>query len=196
MPKIAKKKGFVLFFEKKCSKNLPVSKMAVILQRFSTEISSSGLGRRPLTAETRVRVPVSLPAKPSPFHERGLYFSTEISSSGLGRRPLTAETRVRVPVSLPSKAFSIRAGGFLVYGLGKCLCRPSRPRSQVPHGRFPVPRPPFSGSPWPVPCAAPPVLRLLMAGSLCRVPVLRFSMAGSLCRNFVAATLGHAFLQM
>ena len=31
--------------------------MAVILQRFSTEISSSGLGRRPLTAETRVRVP-------------------------------------------------------------------------------------------------------------------------------------------
>lgn len=35
--------------------------MAVILQRFSTEISSSGLGRRPLTAETRVRVPVSLP---------------------------------------------------------------------------------------------------------------------------------------
>ena len=40
--------------------------MAVILQRFSTEISSSGLGRRPLTAETRVRVPVSLQAKPSP----------------------------------------------------------------------------------------------------------------------------------
>ncbi len=114
MPKIAKKKGFILFFEKKCSKNLPVSKMAVILQRFSTEISSSGLGRR----------------------------------------PLTAETRVRVPVSLPSKAFSIRAGGFLVYGLGKCLCRPSRPRSLVPFGRFPVPRPPFSGSPWPVPCAA------------------------------------------
>ena len=37
--------------------------MAVILQRFSTEISSSGLGRRPLTAETRVRVPVSLPNK-------------------------------------------------------------------------------------------------------------------------------------
>ena len=35
--------------------------MAVILHRFSTEISSSGLGRRPLTAETRVRVPVSLP---------------------------------------------------------------------------------------------------------------------------------------
>ena len=34
--------------------------MAVILHRFSTEISSSGLGRRPLTAETRVRVPVSL----------------------------------------------------------------------------------------------------------------------------------------
>ena len=42
-------------------------------------------------------------------------FSTEISSSGLGRRPLTAETRVRVPVSLPSKAFSIRAGGFVVF---------------------------------------------------------------------------------
>ena len=37
--------------------------MAVILHRFSTEISSSGLGRRPLTAETRVRVPVSLPNK-------------------------------------------------------------------------------------------------------------------------------------
>ena len=37
--------------------------MAVILHRFSTEISSSGLGRRPLTAETRVRVPVSLPSK-------------------------------------------------------------------------------------------------------------------------------------
>ena len=77
--------------------------MAVILHRFSTEISSSGLGRRPLTAETRVRVPVSLPAKPSPNHERGLFKSTEISSSGLGRRPLTAETRVRVPVSLPTK---------------------------------------------------------------------------------------------
>ena len=37
--------------------------MAVILHRFSTEISSSGLGRRPLTAETRVRVPVSLPSE-------------------------------------------------------------------------------------------------------------------------------------
>ena len=105
MPKTAKKWGFESFFEKKCRKNLPVSKMAVILQRFSREISSSGLGRRPLTAETRVRVPVSLPAKPSPNHERGLYLSTEISSSGLGRRPLTAETRVRVPVSLPNKAF-------------------------------------------------------------------------------------------
>ena len=106
MPKTAKNGAFEFFFEKKCSKILSVSKMAVILHRFSTEISSSGLGRRPLTAETRVRVPVSLPAKPSPEHERGLYLSTEISSSGLGRRPLTAETRVRVPVSLPNEAFS------------------------------------------------------------------------------------------
>ena len=63
MPKTAKNGGFLIFLEKKCSKNLPVSKMAVILHRFSTEISSSGLGRRPLTAETRVRVPVSLPSK-------------------------------------------------------------------------------------------------------------------------------------
>ena len=63
MPKTAKNGAFVIFFEKKCSKILPVSKMAVILQRFSREISSSGLGRRPLTAETRVRVPVSLPSK-------------------------------------------------------------------------------------------------------------------------------------
>ena len=61
MPKTAKNGTFSFFLEKKCRKNLPVSKMAVILQRFSTEISSSGLGRRPLTAETRVRVPVSLP---------------------------------------------------------------------------------------------------------------------------------------
>ena len=61
MPKTAKNGAFEIFFEKKCSKILPVSKMAVILHRFSTEISSSGLGRRPLTAETRVRVPVSLP---------------------------------------------------------------------------------------------------------------------------------------
>ena len=60
MPKTAKNGAFLIFLEKKCSKNLPVSKMAVILHRFSTEISSSGLGRRPLTAETRVRVPVSL----------------------------------------------------------------------------------------------------------------------------------------
>ena len=66
MPKTAKIGAFAIFFEKKCRKNLPISKMAVILQRFSTEISSSGLGRRPLTAETRVRVPVSLQAKPSP----------------------------------------------------------------------------------------------------------------------------------
>ena len=44
--------------------------MVVILQRFSTEISSSGLGRRPLTAETRVRVPVSLPNK-APGNSRG-----------------------------------------------------------------------------------------------------------------------------
>ncbi len=92
--------------------------MAVILHRFSTEISSSGLGRRPLTAETRVRVPVSLPAKPSPDHERGLYLSTEISSSGLGRRPLTAETRVRVPVSLPNEAFSqFRLRAFVLFVL-------------------------------------------------------------------------------
>ena len=115
--------------------------MAVILQRFSREISSSGLGRRPLTAETRVRVPVSLPAKPSPNHARGLHLSTEISSSGLGRRPLTAETRVRVPVSLPSKAFSIRAGGFLV-----CCDKASArfpmpgPPCPVPRARFPVPQ--------------------------------------------------------
>ena len=61
MPKTAKIGAFVLFLEKKCPKILSVSKMAVILPRFSTEISSSGLGRRPLTAETRVRVPVSLP---------------------------------------------------------------------------------------------------------------------------------------
>ena len=68
MPKNVKNDLFRLYFEKKCPKNLPVQKMAVILQRFSTEISSSGLGRRPLTAETRVRVPVSLPAKPSSDH--------------------------------------------------------------------------------------------------------------------------------
>ena len=52
--------------------------MAVILHRFSTEISSSGLGRRPLTAETRVRVPVSLPAKPSPDRARALFIDGDI----------------------------------------------------------------------------------------------------------------------
>ncbi len=165
MPKTAKKWGFESFFEKKCRKNLPVSKMAVILQRFSREISSSGLGRRPLTAETRVRVPVSLPAKPSPNHERGLYLSTEISSSGLGRRPLTAETRVRVPVSLPSKAFSIRAGGFLV------CCDKASARSPMP------------GPPCPVPHARSPV-----PGSLCQVPRARFPVSGSPCQVLRAAT--------
>ena len=105
--------------------------MAVILHRFSTEISSSGLGRRPLTAETRVRVPVSLPAKPSPDHERGLYLSTEISSSGLGRRPLTAETRVRVPVSLPNEAFSqLRLRAFVLFVLVLAIVA----------SRLPVPR--------------------------------------------------------
>ena len=38
-----------------------------------TEISSSGLGRRPLTAETRVRVPVSLLLEPSPCVRAFLY---------------------------------------------------------------------------------------------------------------------------
>ena len=52
--------------------------MAVILQRFSTEISSSGLGRRPLTAETRVRVPVSLlKTKPSAFVQEACFFVDE-----------------------------------------------------------------------------------------------------------------------
>ena len=55
-----RKQEKVIFFEKKCRKNLAVQKMVVILHRNRTEISSSGLGRRPLTAETRVRVPVSL----------------------------------------------------------------------------------------------------------------------------------------
>ena len=161
MPKTAKKWGFESFFEKKCRKNLPVSKMAVILQRFSREISSSGLGRRPLTAETRVRVPVSLPAKPSPNHERGLYLSTEISSSGLGRRPLTAETRVRVPVSLPNKAFSIRAGGFLV-----CCDKASAPVLGPP---CPVPGSLCRNS-VAAPCRCGPVSVAPVPGPPCPVP--------------------------
>ena len=52
--------------------------MAVILHRFSTEISSSGLGRRPLTAETRVRVPVSLQAKPSHQTREAFLFDGDI----------------------------------------------------------------------------------------------------------------------
>ena len=68
IPKKAKNVAFLIILKKKFTKNLPVQKMAVILQRFSTEISSSGLGRRPLTAETRVRVPVSLlKTKPSAY---------------------------------------------------------------------------------------------------------------------------------
>ncbi len=78
IPKKAKNVAFLIILKKKFTKNLPVQKMAVILQRFSTEISSSGLGRRPLTAETRVRVPVSLPAKPSPDRARALIIDGDI----------------------------------------------------------------------------------------------------------------------
>lgn len=99
MPKTAKKWGFESFFEKKCRKNLPVSKMAVILHRFSTEISSSGLGRRPLTAETRVRVPVSLPSKAFSIRAGGFLVCCDKASA---RSPMPGSPcqvpRVRFPV--------------------------------------------------------------------------------------------------
>ena len=60
--------------------------MAVILQRFSTEISSSGLGRRPLTAETRVRVPVSLPNKAFSRNVGGFCFVVWFSMPWFSRR--------------------------------------------------------------------------------------------------------------
>ena len=81
-----------------------------------TAPSSSGPGRRPLTAVARVRIPSGLRAREPPAHPAGgsrrsgppdgvariawQTGRTAPSSSGPGRRPLTAVARVRIPSGL------------------------------------------------------------------------------------------------
>ena len=84
--------------------------------RSCTAPSSSGPGRRPLTAVARVRIPSGLRAREPPTTRSGAlavpacapppagavaeWRVTAPSSSGPGRRPLTAVARVRIPSGL------------------------------------------------------------------------------------------------
>ena len=87
-----------------------------------TAPSSSGPGRRPLTAVARVRIPSGLRAREPPAIRPGalavpgerrgrIGVGTAPSSSGPGRRPLTAVARVRIPSGLHRARAPPPAGG-------------------------------------------------------------------------------------
>ena len=101
-----------------------------------TAPSSSGPGRRPLTAVARVRIPSGLRTREPPtgtvggsrssgpraVRPRGMAESPRPapSSSGLGRRPLTAVARVRIPSGLQRREppTGDRSGALARPGLG------------------------------------------------------------------------------
>ncbi len=115
-------------------------------RRTRTAPSSSGLGRRPLTAVARVRIPSGLRHPGTPGHPAGGFrvpvytpgsgrarwsgtmcsrrTRTAPSSSGLGRRPLTAVARVRIPSGLRRMEYVVpeppthRSGALAVPGVG------------------------------------------------------------------------------
>ena len=85
--------------------------------------SSRGLGCRPFTAKTGVRIPLGMPFQSPMFFKEVLKVSP--SSRGLGCRPFTAKTGVRIPLGMPPFNFLTLSKGVPIV---------QRPRMSPFHG--------------------------------------------------------------